>query len=88
MNIYSFSFQYALFGFFVVQLSSDLTMQRLKSNINGTQDLKGRRVGVVEGTTGLDYRQNERGDIDVFERVIARSARLRIQPRGVVLAVR
>jgi polar amino acid transport system substrate-binding protein len=58
-----------LFGFFIAQLSSDLTMQRLKSNINGPQDLRGRRVAVVDGTTGLDYMKKERAYIDVFEGV-------------------
>jgi len=44
-----------LFGYFIAQLSSDLTFQRLKTNINGPEDLRGRRVAVVAGTTSYDY---------------------------------
>ncbi|CAB1076683.1 hypothetical protein D1AOALGA4SA_4478 [Olavius algarvensis Delta 1 endosymbiont] len=44
-----------LFGYFIAQLSSDLTYQRLKTNINGPEDLRGRRVAVVAGTTSYDY---------------------------------
>jgi polar amino acid transport system substrate-binding protein len=58
-----------LFGFFVAQLSSDFTMQRLKSNINGPHDLRERSVAVVDGTTSLDYMKKERAYINVFEGV-------------------
>jgi polar amino acid transport system substrate-binding protein len=60
-----------LFGFFVAQLSSDLTMQGLKTNINGPQDLQGRRVAVVDGTTGFEYVKNKHVYVDVFENVDA-----------------
>lgn len=58
-----------LFGFFIAQLSSDLTMQGLKSNINGPQDLMGRRVGVVEDTTSFNYMKNEHAKLNLFKRV-------------------
>jgi ABC-type amino acid transport substrate-binding protein len=58
-----------LFGFFIAQLSSDLTMQSLKSNITGPQDLRGRRVAVVNGTTSFHFMQKAHAYIDVFERV-------------------
>jgi ABC-type amino acid transport substrate-binding protein len=58
-----------LFGFFVAQLSSDLTMQSLRSNITGPHDLRGRRVAVVAETTSFYYMKNIPADIDVFERV-------------------
>jgi ABC-type amino acid transport substrate-binding protein len=44
-------------------------MQRLKSNTNEPRDLKGRRVAVLQGTTGLDHMNKEGADIDVFEGV-------------------
>jgi len=44
-----------LFGYFIAQLSSDLTFQRLKADINGPEDLRGRRVAVVSGTTSYEY---------------------------------
>jgi ABC-type amino acid transport substrate-binding protein len=58
-----------LFGFFVAQLSSDLTMQSLRGNIAGPQDLRGRRVAVVDGTTSYQYMKKIPADINVFERV-------------------
>ena len=44
-----------LFGYFIAQLSSDLTIHSLKFNINGPEDLRGRRVAVVDGTTSYEY---------------------------------
>ena len=58
-----------LFGFFVAQLSSDLTMQGLKSNIDGPQDLWGRRVSVVQETTSFDYMKDKHVYMNVFDRV-------------------
>ena len=58
-----------LFGFFIAQLSSDLTMQSLKSNINGPQDLRGRRVAVVEDTTSFHYMKKENAYLSLFGRV-------------------
>ncbi|MGD9362769.1 MAG: transporter substrate-binding domain-containing protein, partial [Desulfobacterales bacterium] len=58
-----------LFAFFIAQLSSDLTMQSLKANINGPEDLRGRRVAVVGGTTSYEYMRKERAYIDTFPTV-------------------
>lgn len=58
-----------LFGFFIAQLSSDLTMQNLKANINGPEDLWGRRVAVVRGTTSYDYMKKGHADIDAYDKV-------------------
>jgi ABC-type amino acid transport substrate-binding protein len=58
-----------LFGFFIAQLSSDLTMQSLRGSITGPQDLRGRRVAVVDGTTSFEYMKKIPADIDVFEKV-------------------
>lgn len=49
-----------IFGYFVAQLSSDLTVKSLKHDINGPEDLVGRRVGVVEGTTSKEYMEQQR----------------------------
>ena len=57
-----------LFGYFIAELSSDLTMQNLKSNINGPQDLRGRSVAVVRGTTSHDYMKKEPAYVDAYER--------------------
>jgi ABC-type amino acid transport substrate-binding protein len=58
-----------VFAYFIAQLSSDLTMQSLKTNINGPEDLQGRRVAVVEGTTSYDYMKKERAYIELFDTV-------------------
>jgi len=58
-----------LFGFFIAQLSSDLTLQSLKNSINGPEDLRGRRIAVVDGTASFDYMKNEHAYLDVFQRV-------------------
>lgn len=58
-----------LFGYFIAQLSSDLTMQNLKANINGPEDLWGRRVAVVRGTTSYDYMQKGHAHTDAYDKI-------------------
>ena len=58
-----------LFGYFIAQLSSDLTMQNLKTNINGPEDLWGKRVAVVRGTTSYDYMKNGRAYVDAYDNI-------------------
>jgi ABC-type amino acid transport substrate-binding protein len=55
-----------IFGYFIAQISSDLTLQSLKVNINGPEDLRGRRVAVVGGTTSYEYMKKERAYIEAF----------------------
>ena len=58
-----------LFGYFIAQLSSDLTIHSLKVNINGPEDLRGRRVAVVGGTTSHEYMKKKDAYIDSFPTV-------------------
>jgi polar amino acid transport system substrate-binding protein len=58
-----------LFGFFIAELSSDLTLKSLKTNINGIEDLWGRKVAVVNGTTSHEYMQRIRAHLYAFDRV-------------------
>jgi polar amino acid transport system substrate-binding protein len=44
-------------------------MQSLKANINGPEDLQGRRVAVVGGTTSYEYMKKERAYIQAFDTV-------------------
>jgi len=44
-----------LFGFFIAELSSNLTLNSMKSDIHGPEDLRGHRVGVVRDTTSSEY---------------------------------
>jgi ABC-type amino acid transport substrate-binding protein len=48
-----------LFGIFVADFSSYITLHKLRSNINGPQDLDGKRVGVVKGSTSEEYLARE-----------------------------
>lgn len=44
-----------LFAFFIAELSSNITLYELRTNITGPRDLIDRRVGVMEGSTSLEY---------------------------------
>ena len=57
------------FGYFIAQLSSDLTVRNLKHNITGPEDLVGRQVAVVKGTTSQEYMEKQRSSIDAFDSV-------------------
>ena len=58
-----------LFGYFIAELSSDLTLESLKSNINGPDDLWGRRIAVVAGTTSEDYMRKMHVYIESYQKV-------------------
>ena len=44
-----------LFGYFIAQLSSNITLHEIRTSIAGPQDLIARRVGVVEGSPAQEY---------------------------------
>jgi polar amino acid transport system substrate-binding protein len=44
-----------LFGFFIAQLSSNITLHEIRTSIAGPQDLIERRVGVLDGSVAQDY---------------------------------
>ena len=56
-----------IFGFFVAELSSDLTLRSMKSSIHGPEDLWGHRVGVVRGTTSSEYMSTRPSNLSNFE---------------------
>lgn len=58
-----------LFGFFIAELSSNLTLSSMKSNIHGPEDLWGHRVGVVRGTTSSEYMSSRSSKLSRFERI-------------------
>jgi len=58
-----------LFGFFLAQLSSDLTMQQLRSNIHGPEDLPGKRVAVVKGSTSAEYARQFGAFVSTYDQV-------------------
>jgi polar amino acid transport system substrate-binding protein len=58
-----------LFGYFIAEMSSDLTVKQLKSGIYGPEDLWGRRVAVVAGTTSDAYMKKMYADITAYQKV-------------------
>ncbi len=58
-----------VFGYFIAQLSADMTVKNLKHHITGPADLVGKQVAVVMGTTGQEYMERQRSHIYAFEGV-------------------
>ena len=58
-----------IFGYFIAQLSSDLTVRNLRHNISGPEDLVGRQVAVVKGTTSQEFMEKQRSYIYAFDNV-------------------
>ena len=58
-----------LFGFFIAELSSNLTLYSMKSRINGPEDLWRHRVGVVRGTTSSEYMSSRPSNLLHFEKI-------------------
>jgi ABC-type amino acid transport substrate-binding protein len=58
-----------IFGYFIAQLSSDLTVRSLKYDISGPEDLANRTVAVVKGTTSEDFMEHQRSHIYAFDNI-------------------
>lgn len=58
-----------LFGYFIAQLSSNITLHELRTAINSPQDLIERRVGVVEGSFAQEYMSRLNSITYSFDRV-------------------
>jgi len=56
-----------LFGFLIASLSSDLTLYSLRTNIQGPEDLAGKQVGVIKGTTSEEYLRDGPSNLFKFE---------------------
>ncbi len=56
-----------LFGYFIAQLSADITMYRLRANINGPEDLDHKLVAVVAGTTSQTEMKSTKARVVAFE---------------------
>lgn len=57
-----------LMAVFIASVSSDITLHELRSYIDGPQDLVGKKVGVVKGSTSEEYLQ--RVNFGILERTI------------------
>jgi ABC-type amino acid transport substrate-binding protein len=58
-----------LFAFFIAELSSDITLNSIRGTIEGPEDLYGKRVGVVAGTTSEDFMDGILADVQVFDSI-------------------
>ncbi|XOU94568.1 MAG: transporter substrate-binding domain-containing protein [Candidatus Kerfeldbacteria bacterium] len=47
----------AIFGLYVAKISSSMTIQEIKSDIQGESDLKGKKIATVQGSTSVDFLQ-------------------------------
>jgi ABC-type amino acid transport substrate-binding protein len=56
-----------LFAFFIAELSSNITLNRIRAHIEGPADLPGRRVGVVKGTTSEEWIESVLADVHLYE---------------------
>ncbi|MBL0715680.1 MAG: transporter substrate-binding domain-containing protein [Desulfosarcina sp.] len=55
-----------IFGYFVAQLSADITMYKLRTDIRGPQDLDRKQVAVVADTTSHAHMRSTHADLAVF----------------------
>ena len=58
-----------IFGYFIAQLSADLTVRSLKNDIRGPEDLAGRKVAVVKGTTSEEFMEQRRSNIHAVDNI-------------------
>ena len=56
-------------AYFTAQLTSDLTIKRLHSAINGPDDLPGKKVATTSGSTAEAYLKANRADVKTFTAV-------------------
>jgi polar amino acid transport system substrate-binding protein len=56
-------------AFFTAAVTSSLTLQQLRGDINGPQDLPGRRVGSVKASTSVEYLRQHNVDAVEFAKV-------------------
>jgi polar amino acid transport system substrate-binding protein len=56
-------------AFFTAAVTSSLTLQQLRGDINGPQDLPGKRVGSVKASTSVEYLRQHNVDVVEFAKV-------------------
>jgi polar amino acid transport system substrate-binding protein len=58
-----------IFAYFIATLSSNITIQKLRTSIGGPQDLIERRVGVLDGTTSQRFMQRINAVVYSYDRI-------------------
>jgi polar amino acid transport system substrate-binding protein len=56
-------------AYFTASVTSSLTLQQLRGDINGPEDLPGKRVASVQGSTSAEYLRQRHVDVKAFSRV-------------------
>ncbi|WP_028218963.1 transporter substrate-binding domain-containing protein [Paraburkholderia oxyphila] len=56
-------------AFYTAQLTSNLTVQRIRGEINGPEDLPGKRVATIGGTVSADYLRDHDARIQEYSHV-------------------
>jgi polar amino acid transport system substrate-binding protein len=56
-------------AYFTASVTSSLTLQQLRGDINGPEDLPGKRVASVKGSTSVEYLQTRNVDVMEFAKV-------------------
>jgi len=58
-----------LISYFTASISSSMTVDRLDTQIKGYNDLRGRSVGTVEGSTSVEFLQNLSANVIAFDSI-------------------
>lgn len=56
-------------AYFTASVTSSLTLKQLRTDINGPDDLPGKRVGSVAGSTSVEYLRQRHIDVSEFPRI-------------------
>jgi polar amino acid transport system substrate-binding protein len=56
-------------AYFTASVTSSLTLQQLRGDINGPEDLPGKRVASVQGSTSVEYLKQHHVDVTEFPKV-------------------
>src|SRR6185295_12721268 len=56
-------------AYFTASVTSSLTLKQLRTDINGPDDLPGKRVGSVRGSTSVEYLRQRRIEVSEFPRI-------------------
>ena len=56
-------------AYFTASVTSSLTLQQLRGDINGPEDLPGKRVASVQGSTSVEYLRQHHVDVTEFPKV-------------------
>jgi polar amino acid transport system substrate-binding protein len=56
-------------AYFTAAVTSNLTLQQLRGDINGPEDLPGKKVASVKGSTSVEYLRQHNAEVEEFAKV-------------------